>query len=159
MSESLAPALVLGRVVETQSSVDGLKVRLQRLDRPVGTETDWLRIVSPMAGDEAGFCFMPEVEDLAVVAFHGLQGMVLGFLYGGGTKVPTTDPHERTIRSRDGNSLILVDGDKSGITLRDKHGNEIRMDKDGIAITSGKDITITASGTATIKGTTVELNP
>jgi uncharacterized protein involved in type VI secretion and phage assembly len=159
MTESLAPALVLGRVVETQSSVDGLKVRLQRLDRPAGTETDWLRIVSPMAGDAAGFCFMPEEGDLAVAAFHGRRPMVLGFVYGGGTRTPAENPQERTIQSRDGNALLLVDGDKSGITLRDKHGNEIRMDQDGIAITSKKDITITASGTATVKGTTVELNP
>lgn len=159
MTDNLAPALVLGRVVETQSSVDGLKVRLQRLDRPSGTETDWLSIVSPMAGDSAGFCFMPEQGDLAVAAFHGHRPMILGFLYGGGTQVPAQDPLERTIQSRDGNAVVLVDGDKSGITLRDKHGNEIRMDKDGIALTSKKDITVTATGTATIKGRTVELNP
>lgn len=159
MTDSLAPSLVLGRVVETQPSVDGLKVRLQRLDRPAGTETDWLRIVSPMAGETAGFCFMPEEGDLAVAAFHGHQPLVLGFVYGGGVQTPAEDPLERTIQSRDGNALVLVDGDKSGITLRDKHGNEIRMDQDGIAITSPKDVTITASGTTTIKGTTVELNP
>ncbi len=159
MTESLAPSLVLGRVVETQTSIDGLKVRLQRLDRPAGTETDWIRIVSPMAGDAAGFCFMPEEGDLAVAAFHGLQPMVLGFVYGGGSKPPADDPLQRTIQSRDGNALVLVDGDDSGITLRDKHGNEIRMDKNGIALTSAKDLTITASGTTTIKGTTVELNP
>ena len=159
MTESLAPSLVLGRVVETQQSVDGLRVRLQRLDRPAGTETDWVRIVSPMAGETAGFCFMPEEGDLAVAAFHGHQPLVLGFVYGGGVQTPAQDPLERTIQSRDGNALVLVDGDNSGITLRDKHGNEIRMGQDGIAITSAKDVTITASGTTTIKGTTVELNP
>jgi uncharacterized protein involved in type VI secretion and phage assembly len=159
MTESLSPSLVLGTVVETQSSVDGLKVRLQRLDRPTGTETDWLRIVSPMAGAAAGFCFMPEAGDLAVAAFHGHQPMVLGFVYGGGTHAPAEDPLERTIQSRDGNALVLVDGDNSGITLRDKHGNEIRMDKDGITIHTPKDLTITATGITTIKGKTVELNP
>ncbi|MEV4351500.1 phage baseplate assembly protein V [Actinoplanes sp. NPDC049596] len=159
MTDSLAPSLVLGHVVEAQSTVDGLKVRLQRLDRPAGVETDWLRIVSPMAGDAAGFCFMPEEGDLAVAAFHGRQAMVLGFIYGGGVATPAGDPHERTIQSRDGNAMVLVDGDRSGIILRDKHGNEIRMDKDGITLKSAKDITVEAKGTATVKGTTVELNP
>ena len=57
------------------------------------------------------------------------------------------------------NALILVDGEKSGITLRDKHGNEIRMDSGGISITTGKELTISATGTTTITGATVELNP
>lgn len=159
MTENLAPALVVGTVVEVQKSIDGLKARLQRLDRPKGTETDWIQIAAPMAGDAAGVSFMPEVGDLAVAAFHGRRPIVLGFLYGGGTAAPSEDPLERLIQSRDGNALVLIDGDKSGVTLRDKHGNEIRMDKDGISITTDKDLTLSASGTTTIKGATVELNP
>ena len=94
-----------------------------------------------------------------MAAFHGTRPIVLGFVYGGGVTAPSTDPLERLIQSRDGNAMVLIDGEKSGITLRDKHGNEIRMDADGISITTGKDLTITASGTTTIKGATVELNP
>ena len=159
MTEGLAPSLVLGTVVETQSSIDGLMVRLQRLDRPAGVETDWLRIAGPMAGDAAGVSFMPETGDVAVAAFHGRSPIVLGFVYGGGMAAPSTDPLERLIQSRDGNALVLIDGEKSGITLRDKHGNEIRMDENGIAITTGKDLTLSATGTTTITGATVELNP
>jgi phage baseplate assembly protein gpV len=159
MSDGLAPSLVLGTVVETQSSVEGLMVRVQRLDRPGGIETDWMRIAGPMAGDKAGFCFMPEVEDLAVLAFCGTLPIVLGFLFGGGAATPSSDPKERTIQSRDGNALLLIDGDNSGITLRDKHNNEITMNADGISIKTDKDFTIDAKGKATIKGATVELNP
>jgi uncharacterized protein involved in type VI secretion and phage assembly len=159
MTDSMAPALVLGTVVETQSTIEGLMVRLQRLDRPEGMETDWMRIASPMAGDKAGFCFMPEPDDLAVVAFNGTRPIVLGFLFGGSTETPSADPKERTIQSRDGNALLLIDGDKSGITLRDKHKNEITMNADGITIKTDKDFTIEAKGTTTIKGATVELNP
>jgi uncharacterized protein involved in type VI secretion and phage assembly len=159
MSEDLSPALVLGSVVEIQDEVDGLQVRLQRLDRPAGTETDWMRIVSPSAGPQHGFSFVPDVGDIAVVAFHGRQPYILGFLYGGDVDMPAADPTERTISSTDGNAVVLIDGDKSGITLKDRHGNEIRMDQDGIAITSAKDLTLTATGTTTVKGTTVELNP
>jgi uncharacterized protein involved in type VI secretion and phage assembly len=159
MTDSLAPSLVLGKVVETQTSIEGLQVRIQRLDRPTGMETDWMRIAGPMAGDKAGFCFMPENDDLAVVAFCGARPIVLGFLFGGGVETPSTDPKERTIQSRDGNALLLIDGDNSGITLRDKHNNEITMNADGITIKTDKDFTIEAGGKATIKGSTVELNP
>jgi uncharacterized protein involved in type VI secretion and phage assembly len=159
VTDSLAPALVLGSVIETQSSIDGLRVRLQRLDRPSGVETDWLQIASPMAGPKAGFAFMPELGDVAVVAFNGRRPIVLGFLFGGGMDTPSTDPKERIIQSRDGNALVLIDGDSSGITLRDKHKNEIAMTADGITIKTDKDLTIEAKGTTTIKGATVELNP
>jgi uncharacterized protein involved in type VI secretion and phage assembly len=159
VTESLAPALVLGTVVETQSSIDGLKVRLQRLDRPAGTETDWLQIATPMAGEAAGVAFMPEPGDVAVAALHGRVPIVLGFLYAGGVTTPTTDPQQRTVQSRDGNALVLVDGSDSGVTLRDKHGNEIRMDAEGIAITTPGRLLVEASGTTTVKGAVVELNP
>lgn len=159
MSDGLAPALVLGTVVETQRSIDGLKVRLQRLDRPAGTETDWVQVASPMAGENAGFSFMPVDGDLAVAALRGQVPVVLGFLYGGGVTPPTEKPDERLVQSRDGNALVLVDGQDSGIVLRDKHGNEIRMDAKGISITTPGRLLLEASGTTTVKGTVVELNP
>lgn len=159
MSENLSPSLVLGTVAEIQQETDGLQVRLQRLDHPAGVLTDWLRVASPMAGKNYGFCFVPETGDLAVAAFQGRRPIILGFIYGGGTPTPSSDPLERIISSVDGNALLLIDGEKSGITLRDKHGNQIVMDAAGISISTDKDLNISASGTTTIKGATVELNP
>lgn len=159
MSDDLAPSLVLGTVVETQSTIEGLMVRVQRLDQSVDIETDWILMSSPMAGEKAGFCFSPEPDDVAVIAFCGERPIILGFIYPGGVETPTSDPKERTIQSRDGNALILIDGDKSGITLRDKHKNEITMNADGITIKTDGKFTVEAGGTATIKGATVELNP
>jgi len=159
MSEALSPSLVLGTVVQIQRETDGLQVRLQRLDHPAGTETDWLRVAGPMAGDGYGCCFVPETGDLAVAAFQGRRPIVLGFIYGGGAATPSTDPLQRVICSVDGNALVLIDGEKSGITLQDKHGNQIRMDAKGISISTEKDLFLTAGGTTTIKGKTVELNP
>lgn len=159
MSESLSPSLVLGTVVEARTSAVGPQVRLQRLDRPEGVETDWLLIAAPMAGPEAGFSFVPEEGDLAVAAFQGHRPIVLGFVYGGGAAPPSEEPLERVVQSREGNALVLIDGERSGITLRDKHGNEIRMDAEGISISTSKDLNLTAKGTTTVQGTTVELNP
>lgn len=151
--------MALGKVVEAQETIDGMKARLQRLDRPIGIETDWIQIASPMAGPSAGFTFMPEIDDVAVIAYVGVRPIILGFIYGGGMAPFSDAANERVITSRDGNSLILIDGDDSGITLRDKHDNEIVMNKDGISIKTGKDLKLTADGKTTIIGATVELNP
>lgn len=161
MTEGLAPALVLGEVVEVQSSIDGHRVRLQRLDMPQGVETDWISVMTPMAGDNAGFLWTPSADDgdIAVLAFAGQRPIILGFLYGGGMQMPVTKPEEHVLKSRDDNSITLIDGDNSGILLRDRHGNEIRMTSDGITLKSAGSITIEADGTTTVKGSTVELNP
>lgn len=159
MSGAVAPALVLGAVVEAQGSIEGFKVRLQRLDRAAGIETDWVQVAAPMAGEGAGVSFMPEPGDVAVAALHGRVPIVLGFLYAGGVTPPSTDPQERLVQSRDGNALVLVDGPDSGVTLRDKHGNEIRMDAQGISITTSGRLLLEAGGTTTVKGAVVELNP
>lgn len=161
MTDNLAPSLVLGEVIEVETTITGHKVRLQRLDMPKGVETDWLSVMTLMAGDKAGVVFTPDPDagDIAVVAFAGQQPIVLGFLFGGGMEPPTDKPEEKIIQSRDGSALVLIDGNDAGITLRDKHDNQIEMNKDGIRITTKGDLTIEAAGTTTIKGITVELNP
>lgn len=161
MTDSLSPSLVLGEVIEVESTVEGHKVRLQRLDMPKGVETDWMSVASPMAGDKAGFLWTPKANagDIAVVAFAGRRPIVLGFVYGGGAALPTDKPEEHVLQSRDENRLVLIDGEDSGILLKDMHGNEISMTKDGITIKSDKEIKIEAASTATVKGATVELNP
>lgn len=156
---SIPTALVLGRVIETEIADTGLRARLVRLDRPSQIETDWIAIASPMVGPEAGLIFAPEVGDLAVLAFTAKKPIILGFLNGGRMTAPSDVLEERIIQSRDDNAIILIDGDDGGITLRDKNGNEIVMNQDGITIRSDGDINIEAGGTTTVKGATVELNP
>ena len=160
-------ALYLGRVVEVQETIDGLKARCQRLDREEGIETDWLPIASPMASDGAGFMFQPQVDtDIAVIAYAQKRAIILGFIYG--PNAPASDaPAELAITSRDGNTVILHDGDDSGITLRDSNANEIVMNADGITIKTDGEFKVEAAGKATIEsqdtttivGSTVELNP
>lgn len=160
-------ALVLGRVVEVQDTIAGFKARCQRLDQAPGVETDWLAIAGPMASVDSGFKFQPQVDsDIAVIAYTQKKGVIIGFIYG--PNAPSSDaPAELAITSRDGNTVILHDGDDSGITLRDSNANEIVMNADGITIKTDGDFKIEAagdakveaSGTTTIVGATVELNP
>ena len=159
MTDSLTPSIVLGKIVDTEDPEGRMRVRLQRLDQPDDMETSWAEVVMPMASNKAGFQFVPEPDDIAVIAFFGHRPMVIGYIFTPNVEVPTSDPKERMIQSLDGNALILIDGDKSGITLRDKHKNEITMNADGITIKTDGKFTVEAGGTATIKGATVELNP
>jgi len=162
-----ARSLVLGRVIEVQETIDGFKARCQRLDRKAGIETDWLAIAGPMASEGSGFTFQPKADsDIAVIAYTQKKGIILGFIYGPNSTA-SDDPTELAITSRDGNTVILHDGDASGITLRDKNKNEIVMNADGITIKTkgdfkvevGGNAGIEAEGTTTIIGSTVELNP
>ena len=159
MTDGITPSIVLGKVVDIDDPEGRLRVRLQRLDQPDSMETSWADVVTPMASNAAGFYFVPELDDIAVMAFHGQRPMVIGYIFTPNGELPTSEPKERIIQSVDGNALILIDGDKSGITLRDKHKNEITMNADGITIKTDGKFTVEAGGTATIKGATVELNP
>lgn len=156
--DDVANSLVLGRVTDVEISDQGLRAKLQRLDRPAGIVTDWIVVASPMVGPEVGILFAPEPDDLAVVACSAKRPVILGFITGGASGAPTQDVNERTIASRDKNVIVLIDGDKSGITLRDSHENEIVMNKDGITIKTNGKLTLESSGTCAIKGSTVELN-
>jgi uncharacterized protein involved in type VI secretion and phage assembly len=151
MTDSLAPSIVLGKVIDTEDPEGRMRIRLQRLDQPDDMETSWAEVVTPMASNKAGFHFVPELDDIAVIAFHGQRPMVIGYIFTPNVELPTAEQSERIIQS--------VDGDKSGITLRDKHNNEITMNADGITIKTDGKFTVEAGGTATIKGATVELNP
>ena len=151
-------ALALGRVVEVEISDRGLRAKLQRLDRPDGIITDWIQVASLMAGPEVGTLFAPEVDDLAVVAFAAKRPIILGFLTGGEVGPATQEVTERSIVSRDKNAIMLIDGAKSGITIKDSNDNQIVMNAEGITIKTNGEIKIEASGKTVITRATVELN-
>ncbi|NCO86108.1 MAG: hypothetical protein GW886_05715 [Rhodobacterales bacterium] len=162
--------LRLARVTDTEDSDKLGRIRVSYLGHEDAAESDWVHVVTPMAGDEGGIFFMPEAGDIVVVgALDGdlNRGVVLGALWSGMQKPPADAATERRIVSRTGHAITLSDGDDDGITLEDSHGNRIVMNADGISITTDKDLTIKVGGAttfettgeATIKGSTINLNP
>jgi uncharacterized protein involved in type VI secretion and phage assembly len=162
--------LLLGRVtdVEDPEGLGRVRVRYEHLNRP--TESQWAPVAAPMAGGERGFFTLPEIDDVAVVGF--VQGdvnvpVVLGFVWNAGQTPPADAASERRWQSVNGHRITLSDAEEDGIVLEDAHGNRIRMNADGITVeTPGKlqikaDATadLEASGTATIKGNPLQLNP
>jgi uncharacterized protein involved in type VI secretion and phage assembly len=125
-------------------------------------ESDWARMAVPMAGNDRGFFFLPEVDDEVLVAFE--QGnsrfpYVLGVLWNGKDKPPLKNEdgknNLRVIKSRSGHIIRLNDEEgNETIEIVDKSGkNQIVIDttKNAITLTSDKDITLSASkGTITL---------
>jgi Rhs element Vgr protein len=142
----------------------------------------WARVASPDAGNKRGFCFMPEEGDEVLVGF--LAGdprypVVLGRLHGSKNVLPDgfkdikkkgivtkqgarlefseADKPSVTISTPGGRTVVL-DDDGETITIKDKNNNTITLDTNGITIESGKDLTLKASGTVKVTGSTIDLN-
>ena len=107
-----ASTLFLGRVVDNEDPEAHGRVKLQRLDRPDGVLTPWARVMMPFGGNATGFMMTPEVGDLAVVAYFVGDPIVLGFVYGGTDEVVSEAVGQRRLRSKDGHTITLFDGDK-----------------------------------------------
>jgi len=125
-------------------------------------ESPWARVMTPMAGDDRGFYFLPEVDDEVLVAFeHGDMAFpyILGSLWNGKDKPPEKNDdgenNKRFIKSRSGHMIIFDDTeDKEKFIIQDKSGkNKITIDceKDSMQIEVEKDLTIKAKGKVSIK--------
>lgn len=132
-------------------------------------ESNWARIATPMAGEERGLFFLPEIDDEVLVAFeHGDVRFpyVIGSLWNGQQAPPETNAdganNIRMMKSRSGHIIRFNDEDGSEkIEIIDKsENNKIVFDTaaNTIAITSDKDITFAASqGTIKLEAQKIEI--
>jgi phage baseplate assembly protein V len=157
-------------VVTNNKDPDGLgrvKTSLPWLADQV--ETDWARVVTPMAGPGRGIYFLPEVNDEVLVAFeHGNPDTpyVLGGLWNGKDKPPESNSdgknNLRAIRSRSGNVIRLTDTDGDAkIEIIDSSGKNsivIRAKDNSITITAAGDVTVQSNnGKLKLSGNGVEI--
>lgn len=97
------------------------------------TRSHWARIIRPMAGNDRGFFYQPEVDDEVMVAFeHGdfNHPLVLGFMHSNVDKPPNSDidVHVRRLRSTAGHTFDLDDRDgKESVRLSTKAGHQLEM--------------------------------
>lgn len=124
-------------------------------------ESNWARVVTPMAGKDRGLYLLPEVDDEVLVMFeHGRvdHPFVLGALWNGKDKPPAQNEggknDKRVLKSRSGHTITLDDTDGAEkITIADKTGkNQIVFDskQSSLSITADKDVTIAAGGNITL---------
>ncbi len=131
-------------------------------------ESHWARVLTPMAGNERGLYFLPEVDDEVLVAFqHGDVRFpyILGALWNGQDKPPETndgDNNLRTIKSRSGHIIRLDDTDGAEkieiIDSSEKNSIVINTAENTITIAADADITIqSGSGKLVLEGNGIEL--
>jgi uncharacterized protein involved in type VI secretion and phage assembly len=161
--------VVVGLVTNNQDpdKLGRVKVRFPWLGD--NDESYWARIATPMAGNQRGLYFLPEVDDEVLVTFeHGDLRFpyILGGLWGGKDKPPIDNSdgknNIRSIRSRSGHTIRLDDTDgKETIEIIDKtQKNKISIDTatNTISIIADKDITLSApQGKITLTAKELEL--
>jgi uncharacterized protein involved in type VI secretion and phage assembly len=129
----------------------------------------WARIAAPMAGNQRGVYFLPEVDDEVLVIFE--QGdwrfpYVLGALWNGHDLPPVKNDNGkndvRMIKSRSGHVVRLTDTEgKEKIEIIDRsQQNSMVFDtaKNTITITADQDITLSAKeGTIKLDAQQIEI--
>lgn len=154
--------VVVGLVTDTEDPEGLGRVRVSFPWLGAAPQSSWCRVATSLAGDGHGVWFSPELDTEALVAFeHGdfNHPYVLGYLWNGASTAPQAELQQRVIHSVSGNIILLDDRDgEEGITLTDKHGNSIVMNKDGIEI-KGKTITLQAETELKAVGDPINLNP
>ncbi|GAA0872272.1 hypothetical protein GCM10009117_14190 [Gangjinia marincola] len=148
-------------VVMDNADPDGLgRIKVQfPWQKPQGEVTPWLRVMTPHAGGEKGFHFIPETGEEVLIGFEGGNAerpYVMGALYNGssnpaGWKTGTNDV--KAIRTRSGHTIELNDT-KGGefITITDQNKNLITID------TANNNMTITALEKMTLNANNLEIN-
>ena len=154
--------VVVGVVTNNQDpdKMHRVKVRFPWLSDGSKEESHWARVATPMAGNDRGVYFLPEVDDEVLVAFeHGSvdHAYVIGSLWNGKDKPADSNDdgnnNRRRIKSRSGHLIILNDQQGSEtVEVIDKTGNN------KIVISSNDNkITIEANGDIEIKSSTGKL--
>lgn len=129
----------------------------------------WAPIATLMTGSGRGSWFMPDIGDEVLVAFNQEDvnhPYVLGFLWNGQDKPPSTDVHLRTLHSVNGHEVQLYDppvssGDQGYIRIQYARGggavNVVEINNTSIVIKSDSAVMIQAP-TVTINGRPVLLS-
>jgi uncharacterized protein involved in type VI secretion and phage assembly len=119
--------------------------------------TPWIRMVSPHAGDDKGFYFVPEIGEEVLVAFEGGNAekpYVIGSLWHGKAKPESWTDEEnnvKAIRTRSGHTIEFDDTDGSELIKIYDYNKEnyiitLSTHESKISVESKGDITMKAEG-------------
>ena len=127
--------------IEDPDNLGRVKVRLLNRSTP-DHETDFIRVMTPMAGSNWGMFFLPEVGDEVLVAFGDgdiSRPYVLGSLWNKNNTQPAKveeggKNNTRIIKSKEGHTISFSDDTEKdpGIKIQTKQGLILNLlDKDG----------------------------
>jgi len=161
--------MVVGIVTNNQDPDKLGRVRVKFPWLSEEDESNWARVLTPMAGNKRGIYFLPEVDDEVLVAFE--QGdmrfpYVLGALWNGEDTPPEgvdENNNIRLIKSRSGHVIRLDDteGDEhiEIIDKSEKNKIVISAKNNTITITADADISIKSNnGKLKLEGSGIEID-
>ncbi len=172
---------VVTQIEDDPDSEFRVKIRIPIIS--TDNEGSWARIATLDAGNARGSFFRPEVDDEVLVGFLNddpRSPVILGMLHSSALAAPLTPTADNfqkgfftreniqllfddekksvTIKTPGENSIVISDDEKS-IVIKDQNNNKFELNKDGISMESGKDITIkAASGDVTIEALNITLS-
>jgi uncharacterized protein involved in type VI secretion and phage assembly len=162
---------VVTAIVTNNQDPDGtgrLRVRFPWLAAEGEGESWWARMAVPMAGNEIGTWFLPDVDDEVLVAFERGDPRfpyVIGALWNANRVPPEAadeDNTKRTIKSKSGHVVRFDDTDGAEkieiVEAKEKVTITIDSAESTIKIESDKDVTIESpNGKLILKGKGVEI--
>jgi uncharacterized protein involved in type VI secretion and phage assembly len=149
--------------IQDPKKLGRVKVKLPLLS--MTDESDWVRVLTPLAGLQQGLYCLPQVNDEVLVAFE--QGdpqrpYVLGALWSASAQPPQVPVSQRQWVSRSGHAIVLDDTPESEkIVIRDRTGKNhitITSQNNSLVIEAEGEITIKAQGKLTLSGKGVEID-
>jgi uncharacterized protein involved in type VI secretion and phage assembly len=166
IKEYLLTAIVLD--TEDPEKLGRIRILLPGLSGDYDDQKLWARVVAPLAGEDRGLCFLPEIDDEVLVAFA--QGNISSaYVLGGLWSSPKPPPEGagidgndlKMIKTRSGHTLLFNDHDgEELISISDKNGNclEIATGEDRITIKSQSKLEIIADEDMTLTAKTITLS-
>jgi uncharacterized protein involved in type VI secretion and phage assembly len=122
--------VVIG-IVKSLKDPDGMgRIQVEFPWLQEGKRSGWAPIAVPMAGNNRGMYFMPEIDDEALVAFeHGdfAHPFIVGFLWNGVDPPPETTNKNRIIKTPGGHQLRFEDEGDKRIVVKSNGGLEVRL--------------------------------
>ncbi len=136
--------VVTAEVIDADDPQGEGRVQVRYKNLPADNEGYWAPVATMMTGDGRGTWYRPEIGDDVLVAFD--QGdvnhpYVIGYLWNGRQRPPSSDNHLRLIHSVNGHKISLYDpaitsGDTGYVKIEDAHGNSITLQNAMISIQS-----------------------
>lgn len=135
--------LVTGTVKGVDDPDNLGRIKVEFPGEPGQSLTDWAPVAAPMAGNNRGFFFAPELEDEVIVGFisgESDQPIILGYTWNGEDAPPTDHPRERIIKTKN-HVIRMIDAtpgeDGAGsVSIEDANHNRIVLSNGKITLKS-----------------------
>ncbi|MFC5045924.1 type VI secretion system Vgr family protein [Aquimarina hainanensis] len=144
----------IGKVTDNADPEGMSRVKVQfPFQEITGETTPWIRVLTPHAGADKGFHFIPEIGETVVCQFennHSERPYVAGSLYHGVAKAENWQSEQnnvKAIRTRSGHTIELNDTEgEEKINIYDNDGSIITFDTQAksLTINATEDINISA---------------